>query len=151
MPISEIITAPVVTIEADATVAAAARIMRDRHLGALLVTQERDLVGLVTDRDITVSVIAEQGDIERTPVANIMAREPAFVREHVGIFEAIRAMQRSNVRRLPVVDQHLHPVGIITADDLLIYLSNELGTLAKGLFRGLERERSWLGVPNGAS
>jgi CBS domain-containing protein len=54
-------------------------------------------------------------------------------------------MQRANVRRLPVVDQHLRPVGIITADDLLIYISNELGTLAKALFRGLERERSELG------
>jgi len=151
MPISEIITAPVVAIEADATVGVAARTMRDRHLGALLVTQGGDLVGLVTDRDITVSVIAEQGDVERTPVANIMAREPAFAREHAGIFEAIRVMQRANVRRLPVVDQHLRPVGIITADDLLIYLSNELGTLAKGLFRGLEQERSRLGELSGAS
>jgi CBS domain-containing protein len=151
MPISEIITAPVVTIEADAAVSAAARTMRDHHLGALLVTHAGDLVGLLTDRDITVSVIAEEGDVERTPVANIMAREPAFVLEHAGIFEAIRAMQRANVRRLPVVDQHLRPVGIITADDLLIYLSNELGTLAKGLFRGLERERSRLGEMTGAS
>jgi len=151
MPISEIITAPVVTIAADATVAAAARTMRDHHVGALLVTQGGDLVGLVTDRDITVSVIAEEGDVERTPVANIMAREPAFVREHAGIFAAIRAMQRANVRRLPVVDQHLRPIGVIAADDLLIYLSNELGTLAKGLFRGLERERSRLGELTGGS
>jgi len=144
MPVSEIITAPVLTITPDTTVAEAARTMHDHHVGALLVTRDDDLVGLVTDRDITVSVIAEGGDVERTPVGNIMTREPTFVREHAGIFEAIRVMQRANVRRLPVVDQHLRPVGILTADDLLIYISNELGTLAKALFRGLERERSEL-------
>jgi CBS domain-containing protein len=151
MPISEILTAPVVTVDADTPVASAARTMRDRHLGALLVTQTGDLVGLITDRDITLSVIAEQGDVESTTVAEVMTREPAFVRDHAGIFEAIRVMQRANVRRLPVVDQHLHPVGVITADDLLIYLSNELGTLAKALHRGLERERSRLGELTGAS
>ncbi|MGD2062805.1 MAG: CBS domain-containing protein [Nitrospirota bacterium] len=145
MPVSEIITSPVAMLGVDATVADAAQAMHDHHVGALLVTDEGDLVGLVTDRDITVSVIAEEGDVERTPVANIMTREPTFVRDHAGIFEAIRVMQRANVRRLPVVDQHLKPVGIITADDLLIYISNELGTLAKALFRGLERERSSLG------
>ena len=146
MPVSEIITAPIVTITDDATVAAAARTMHDHHVGALLVTRDGDLVGLVTDRDITVSVIAEGGDVERTPVANIMTREPTFVREHAGIFEAIRVMQRANVRRLPVVDQHLKPVGILSVDDLLIYVSNELGNLAKALFRGLERERSEIGA-----
>ena len=145
MPVSEIITAPIVTITDDATVAAAARTMHDHHVGALLVTRDGDLVGLVTDRDITVSVIAEGGDVDRTPVANIMTREPTFVREHAGIFEAIRVMQRANVRRLPVVDQHLKPVGILSVDDLLIYVSNELGNLAKALFRGLERERSEVG------
>jgi CBS domain-containing protein len=144
MPVSEIITAPVLTIKADAPVAEAARTMHDHHVGALLVTREEDLVGLVTDRDITVSVIAEGGDVERTPVENIMTREPTFVREHAGVFEAIRVMQRANVRRLPVVNQHLRPVGILTADDLLIYISNELGSLGKALFRGLERERSEL-------
>ena len=149
MPISEILTSPAVTIEPKATVVDAARTMRDHHVGALLVVEQGELVGLVTDRDITVLVIAEQGDMERTPVANIMAREPAFVRDHAGVFEAVRVMQRANVRRLPVVDQHLRPVGVITADDLLIYLSNELGTLAKGLFRGLERERSRLGELRG--
>ena len=146
MPVSEIITAPIVTITDDATVAAAARTMHDHHVGALLVTRDGDLVGLVTDRDITVSVIAEGGDVDRTPVANIMTREPTFVREHAGIFEAIRVMQRANVRRLPVVDQHLKPVGILSVDDLLIYVSNELGNLAKALFRGLERERSEIGA-----
>jgi CBS domain-containing protein len=145
MPVSEIITAPVLTIAADATVAQAAQTMHDHHVGALLVTREGDLVGLMTDRDITVSVIAEEGDAERTPVANIMTREPTFVREHTGIFEAIGVMQRANVRRLPVVDSHLKPAGIITADDLLIYISNELGSLAKALFHGLEHERSDLG------
>ncbi|RMF84964.1 MAG: CBS domain-containing protein [Nitrospirae bacterium] len=142
MPVTEIAKAPVAEIGPHATVAEAATLMEERHVGALAVVRDAELVGMVTDRDVTVHVIAEGRDPATTAVAEIMTPEPAFVRDHAGIYEAIQAMRAAHVRRLPVVDDQLRPVGMVSADDLVLYLAQEIAYLARALTRGLEVERA---------
>lgn len=142
MPVTEIAKAPVVEIAPYATVQDAARLMAQHHVGALVVTREGELIGMITDRDITVSVIAEGRDLSTTGVVEIMSPEPAFVRDHSGIMDTIEAMRRSKARRLPVVDEHLRPTGIVSADDLLLYLVQEVAYLGRAFSRGWEVERA---------
>jgi len=141
MPVTEIAKAPVVEIAPYATAEDAARLMAQHHVGGLVVTRENELIGMVTDRDITTSVIAEGRDLATTAVVEIMSPEPAFVRDHSGIMETIQAMRRSKARRLPVVDEHLRPIGLVSADDLLLYLAQEIAYLGRAFSRGWEVER----------
>jgi len=141
MPVTEIAKAPVVEIAPYATAEEAARLMAHHHVGGLVVTRDGELIGMVTDRDITVSVVAEGRDLSTTAVVEIMSPEPAFLRDHSGIMEAIEAMRSSKARRLPVVDEHLHPTGIVSVDDLLLYLAQEIAYLGRAFSRGWEVER----------
>ncbi|HBB40714.1 MAG: histidine kinase [Nitrospirae bacterium CG18_big_fil_WC_8_21_14_2_50_70_55] len=147
MPITEIANAPVVEVAPYATAEDAVRLMAHHHVGALVVTRENELVGMVTDRDITTAVVAEGRSLATTAVAEIMSPEPAFVRDHSGIMEVIQAMRRSKARRLPVVDEHLHPIAIVAADDLLLYLAKEIAYLGRAFSRGWEVERATKDAP----
>lgn len=123
---------PVVTAAPDEDVGAVARKMRDGHVGCVVVVEGRRPVGIVTDRDLTLRVLAE-GDSPSLRVSEVMTADPETVLESAGIEATLRAMRKSGTRRLPVVDEHGHLVGIITHDDLLVLLARELGELGEGL------------------
>ena len=135
MPISEICNREVVIVQRDDTALEAARLMRQHHVGDVLVVEKRNgisvPVGIVTDRDLVVEIMAPELDQLVITVGDIMATELTTVKEGTGIFEAIQYMRGKGVRRLPVVNESGALVGILTLDDLLELLSEELFELAK--------------------
>ena len=116
MPVGEICNREVVIAEKSLSVVEAARLMRTHHVGDLVVFEAREgrkhPVGIVTDRDIVVEVVAAAVNPEGLRVGDIMGPEVATVRESEGLFEALRYMRGKGVRRMPVVDAAGGLVGI---------------------------------------
>jgi CBS domain-containing protein len=145
MKVRDFCSAQVVTVEPQASLREAALLMRNRHVGALVVVErtggvERP-VGLLTDRDIVVAVIAVPGARpEGIRAGDAMSQPLITAGEDDGVFEAVAAMQQKAVRRLPVLGADGALRGIVTADDVLRVLSAELGNLAEALRWGRKRE-----------
>jgi len=144
MAVGEICNRDVVIAEKVLSVVDAAQLMRTHHVGDLVVVEEkagrRHPVGIVTDRDIVVEVVAAGVDPDALTVGDIMGPEVATVRESEGLFEALRYMRGKGVRRMPVVDHEGILVGILTLDDLLSLLAEELTELAKLVSHERQRE-----------
>jgi len=135
MPIGEICTREVVIVKRNETVLEAAKLMRQHHVGDVVVIEERDgvrvPVGIVTDRDLVVEIMAPELDPAAMTVGDIMEQELVTVKESMGLFEAIQYMRSKTVRRLPIVDENGALIGILALDDLLELLSEELLAIAK--------------------
>ena len=133
MSIGEVCTREVVCIRRDATAAEAAQLMREFHVGTLVVAEETDgavlPVGIVTDRDIAVGIVAARVDADVVLVGQIMG--PALLTAHEGddVYETIQVMRNEEIRRLPVVDDEGKLVGIVSQDDLYAHLSHEFVAL----------------------
>ena len=144
MSIGEICNRKVVVMQREETIGEAAKLMRDQHVGSVLVVDEQDgkrvPVGIVTDRDLVVEVIAPELDADAITVGDIMMTGFAVVKEETGVFEAIQYMRTKGIRRLPVVDAEERLIGIVTLDDLLILLAEELDALAKLVAREQQNE-----------
>jgi len=145
MRIKEICSRVVVVAEPGTDLREAARLMRDHHVGALVVIEGSDgdkrPIGIVTDRDIVVAVVAAM-DVqpETLSVGDVMTRNLVVAEESVGVFEAVDLMQDHGARRLPVVDAAGRLVGIITLEDVLRMVAGELTALAIAAQRSLARE-----------
>jgi len=135
MPISEICNREVVIMPPGQTVLEAACLMRQHHVGDVLVVEEREgrrvPIGIITDRDLVIEIMAPNLDPKVITVGDIMVPELATVKESTGISETIEYMRSKGIRRLPVVDKNNELIGIITLDDLLELLAEELLTLSK--------------------
>lgn len=135
MSTGEICNREVVVVQPETTVLEAAKLMRQHHVGDLLVVEDRGgmriPVGIVTDRDLVVEVMAPELSMDAITVGDIMAPELSTVRESAGIFEAIEYMRSKGVRRLPVVSEIGVLAGILTLDDLLELLAEEMLSLSR--------------------
>lgn len=135
MPVGEICNRDVIILQRDATILDAAKLMREHHVGDVLVVEERDgarfPIGIVTDRDLVVEIMATELDQTVITVGDIMVGELVTVKESTGVFETIQYMRGKAVRRLPIVDEDGVLVGILALDDLLELLSEELLAIAK--------------------
>jgi len=144
MPVSEICNREVVIAQRNSSALEAARLMRQYHVGDLVVIEDRGAVrvpvGIVTDRDLVVEVIASELDPDAVSVGDVMVPEQAWVKEDTGVFEAIQYMRAKGIRRLPVVGDDGGLVGIVTLDDLLVLLAEELNALAKLVAREQQKE-----------
>lgn len=144
MAVGEICNREVVIAKKALSVVDAAQLMRKHHVGDLVVVEERNgrrhPVGIVTDRDIVVEVVAAGVNPDALKVGDIMGPEVATVRESEGLFEALRYMRDKGVRRMPVVDRDDGLVGILTLDDLLSLLAEEMTELAKLVSHERQRE-----------
>jgi CBS domain-containing protein len=107
------------SIGASASVVEAARVMREEHIGSLPVTDDDQLVGMVTDRDITTRVVAESADPKMTSVGDVYSRDLISVEPDKDLAEALRLMARHQVRRLPVVENG-RLVGIVAQADIAL-------------------------------
>lgn len=144
MAVGEICTRQVVIAEKSHSVTEAAQLMRSHHVGDLMVVEVRNgrkyPVGIVTDRDIVVEVVAAGVNPDALTVGDIMGPELAAVHEHEGLYETIHTMRARGVRRMPVVDREGGLVGIVTLDDLLNLLAEEMTEMAKLVSRERQRE-----------
>lgn len=144
MAIGEVCNREVIVARIEDSVLEAARLMRQYHVGNVVVIEERgDVrvpVGIVTDRDVVVEVVAPGLDPATITVGDIMVSRLATVRESAGVFDTIRYMREKGVRRVPVVMDDGSLAGIVTLDDLLALLAEELDAFAKLMKREQERE-----------
>jgi len=135
MPIGELAVRQVVIAPHGTPVLDAAKLMREYHVGDVVVTEEtggkRVPVGIVTDRDIVLEVLAQGVDASQLSVDDIMSRDLITVDESQGVFQTIQLMRAKGARRAPVVARDGTLVGIVSADDLIDLLADELGELAK--------------------
>jgi predicted transcriptional regulator len=125
----------VATIGKSRGIGDAAELMRQEHVGDLIVVETRAgaqvPVGILTDRDIVVGVIARRVAPESVTVGDAMTRNLLTVREDSSIDFALREMRRYGVRRAPVVRANGDLVGVIAVDDIIEHLAKELGQLAE--------------------
>lgn len=151
MAIGEICSREVVIVEPQESVSIAARLMRQHHVGSLVVAREnggrRLPVGMLTDRDIVVSIVAPGLDPNTILVGDVMVPEVAALREDAGIGEAVALMRLNGVRRLPVVDDDGALVGLLASDDVLTLLAEEMSGLAYMLSRESAREKAMRKTP----
>ena len=135
MRIGDICTVQTIHCKRDTTVQQAALMMRNHHVGDLIVVEqpngERVPVGIITDRDIVVSVIALGLDPVSLLVGDIMTDEVLTATEDEDVYETIELMRFKNIRRLPVVNSLGGLSGIVSVDDLLEFLAEEMGELSR--------------------
>jgi len=145
MNIGEICTIQTVTCTRDETVQDAALLMRKHHVGDLIVIDGVEghavPVGIVTDRDIVVSVIALGLDPAGLQVDDIMSDDLLTCREDEDVYETIEHMRLRGIRRVPVVDSAGSLSGIVSADDLLEFLAEEMGDLSRISASGQAHEK----------
>ncbi len=145
MRVREFCSRVIVVAEPETDLRTAAQMMRDNHVGALVVVDRKEgarrPLGIITDRDIVVAVVAAAGVRPETlAVRDVMASELAVVNENDGVFEAIDVMKDRGARRLPVVASDGTLIGILTLDDLLRVLATELDGLAEAVRAETARE-----------
>jgi CBS domain-containing protein len=137
MSVGRICTREVYTAKAGETLTGAARRMRDRRVGTLVVVDEQSRpMGLITDRDIAMRVVAVGGDIAGARVRDVMTPMPTVVLEDTSIESALAEMRTGRMRRLVVVNGAGTLVGVITLDDILSLIAEEFSLVG----RLLERE-----------
>ena len=124
----------------------AAQLMRDHHVGDLVVVDEqagrRVPVGIVTDRDLVIEILARQVEPGSVTVGDVMSGELVTARESDGLFDTLQRMRAKGVRRVPVVDAGGALVGIVAVDDFLDLLAEEISALARLVSREQARERT---------
>jgi CBS domain-containing protein len=135
-----------VTITADATVVSAAGRMRRYHVGDVIVTEPEGSrgrpIGILTDRDVTIGIVSTAPDaIESLTVGDVLSRdELVTIHEDDSIHDAIELLHAHGIRRLPIVDGNDQLLGIVTLDDLIAHLSQQLEKLASVVSRQRARE-----------
>jgi CBS domain-containing protein len=134
MAINSIYNPHVITVCPDTKLKEVARIMAAECVGCVVVVEDKlqnqKPMGIITDRDIVTKVVVAGKDIESIAAQDIMGECLVTLKEEDGINDAIRIMQQGGIRRIPVVNENGHLSGIVTADDLLVILADELNGLA---------------------
>jgi len=139
MQVGEICTREVVCANAETTVAAAAKLMRQYHIGDVIVTREengrRIPLGIVTDRDIVLGVVAPELSPVALTIGDIMGQELITAGEMEDVFDAVQRMRNKGVRRMPIVQDDGSLVGIVSIDDVIEVLAEEMNQLARLISR----------------
>jgi len=138
--LKDIVSRKLVACDPDSKVSYAAKLMDQENVGCVLILDNDKPRGLLTDRDIVVRCVAQHVDVDDTTVENVMTESLATVRETDGIFDCIEIMHGAKVRRIPVVDEMNHVVGIVSFDDLLSVLGREMYELSGITTRAEEAE-----------
>lgn len=122
--VGELMTRDPATVGPTAMVRDAARMMRDRDIGAVLVADKGRLVGLLTDRDIVVRAVADKPDAMNIKVMDIVSKELETVSPDDSVDKAVKLMRSKALRRVPVVDGG-KPVGVVAIGDLAVELDSK--------------------------
>ena len=144
MSVGSICSRNVATVGLKDSVQQAAVLMREEHVGDLIVVEHRGdrpvPVGIITDRDIVVAVVAKGVALDDVTVGDAMSADLLTVNEANGVEHAVREMRRVGVRRAPVVDSDGRLVGVLSIDDVIDHLAALLGHIADVIRHGQETE-----------
>ncbi|HUK03071.1 MAG TPA: CBS domain-containing protein [Steroidobacteraceae bacterium] len=136
MNVGDICQKNAITVRESDELTSAAKLMREEHVGYLVVV-EPDLAdgllhasGVITDRDIVVSVVAREADAKALRVGDVMTPQPHTLSERDSVETAMQEMRRIGVRRMPVVGGSGELIGVLSLDDVLDVVARELQNLA---------------------
>ena len=136
-------TVMVAVAEPETTALVAAQLMRTHHVGALVVVDALEKarpLGIVTDRDLVLALMAEGLDPEIFTAGDIMSAPLVTASPEMDAMDAVRLMRNNRLRRLVIVDEAGRLTGIVTMEDLLELLTRELADLAAGVLGARDRE-----------
>jgi CBS domain-containing protein len=149
MSVGDLCNREVVIVERHESVREAVRLMREHHVGDVVVVEERHgrrfPVGILSDRDIVVEVLAEDLAPEAVDIGDLMSADLLTAREGDALLDAIKRMKERGVRRLPVVDEAGALVGILALEDLIELIGEQLMDLVGLLNAELRHERQHRG------
>jgi CBS domain-containing protein len=143
MSVSELCRRGVVTIHRNATVEDAAQMMRASHIGNVIVVDAADTrkpVGIITDRDIAVEVVAQGLAPAQTRVGSVMSAPVVSLSEDDSFIEALDKMSAQGVRRAPVLDRDGRLKGLVSVDDLVPLIARELAKIGALIRHGQAAE-----------
>jgi len=126
MLVKDIMSSFVIMIDEEKDLRKTARKMRDHDVGCLLVYSDDNLSGIVTDRDITCKGVADCMDFDALTAGDVMSKDIIWCNENENVEDAIRLMENNQIKRLPVLDDEMTLVGILTLGDISTHLSHEL-------------------------
>jgi CBS domain-containing protein len=131
----------VAVVDAEQSITEAARLMRERHVGCLVVVEpgadpgSRRVVGILTDRDIVVSVVAKEAEPRSLKVGDVMTRNPLLAGEGDPLDAVLTFMGEAGVRRVPVVGPRGALVGVLSLDDVLQKMAHQLASVSGSIRR----------------
>lgn len=146
MPISDLCSKNFSSIERSASLQKAAQLMKNENVGGLVVVEsngKKKPVGILTDRDIVLSMVAENLPLS-TRVEDVMSKDIVQVKQSQGIQEAVREMEAKDVRRLIVVDAQGNVCGLVSNDDILRLVASELNSLGQLATHSVKHEKTYL-------
>lgn len=130
MNVASLVQRQVQWLEPSASCQDAARKMRDVGVGSLVVAEANHPLGVVTDRDLVVRVLARGLDPAVVPIREAMSRMPIFVSHRREVAEVLGLMREHAVRRVPVVDDEQRLIGVVALDDVILALASGLAAVA---------------------
>ena len=146
MTVGTVCNREVVIIENTGSVLEAAELMRKHHVGDVVVVRQQGLVpipvGIITDRDLVVELIAKQVDIDSVTVADVMSGDLLTLHENDQLLEAIEAMRKRGVRRAPVVNKSGGLQGILSVDDVIELVAEQVSALVSLIRKEQTQEES---------
>lgn len=111
-----------------------AKVMGEKNVGSVVVvTGENRPAGILTDRDLAVRVMAQEKDPGEVRAGDILTRDVVTFQDSMGVYEAIQKMTAEGIRRMPVVDDGGRLIGIVTMDDIIRMLGEEMAAIAKNI------------------
>lgn len=135
MKLQNIGTKHVVTVLQDTPIEEAARLMRDNHVGDVVVIEMRSgkkiPVGILTDRDVVVATVALGCPTKVLTAGDVMTPKLATIHEHESLVELIALMKKRGVKRVPITSVEQELVGVVTADDVIALLAKELVAISE--------------------
>jgi CBS domain-containing protein len=145
MNVGQISSHRVVTVSEAAPMSDVVCLMRDEHVGAVIVTRgpfdHCSVVGIITDRDVMCAQLERTADLSQMKASDAMTVDPLVLSEFGPIDSAIEHMKARGVRRAPVVTHAGHPIGMISTDDLLVHLSLAMAGMAAIVARQVRSEQ----------
>ncbi len=146
MSVGEFCNREVVISDKATSLVEIAKLMRQHHVGCVVVTEtlaENNVpIGIITDRDIVLEIVAPQLDFEAVAVGDVMSSDLLLAREVDGLWETLKRMRSRGVRRVPVVNDENILIGILTVDDILEILANEFSELVTLVNKERRKEES---------
>jgi len=133
MNVGKYCTRDVIITDTDSSILDVTKLMRTHHVGSVVIVSGNNddvrPVGIITDRDIVVEVLAKDVPLDSITVQDVMSRSPVLAREDDDLFATMETMRHKGIRRIPVVDSLGLLVGILTTDDLLEIIYEEVGNI----------------------
>jgi CBS domain-containing protein len=140
MSLQQFCTRPTVTISPKKTIREACQLLDERNVGCLVVEEQGKLCGILTDRDVALRVAGQGKDPQLTHVGTVMTANPVRIPVDSTLHELIMLMHSQHVRRVPIIDVSGRAIGIVTLDDLLVLLGDEMSDLAKAVSEAFLRK-----------